>query len=140
MIIYGLEEDIDFEVYNTALAVRRWVLRENDEPDGMCYDARLELVQRLAKKDIPSNMVQGCFRLGLNWCVRCQHWWVTLGPWRKKMVLDVTGDQFNDELIKIDQAQMKPIVFGHIDQFHGYYAVDRDDTCSCEECHLDWEM
>jgi len=119
MIIYGLEEDIDHEVYNAALAVRRWVLREGDS-EGMCYDASLELSRRLQKNNIPCIMIEGCFRMGRNWCIRCTHWWVGLGPWRK-MILDVTADQFNDDLQKYDLIRMKPIVYGHIDQFSGLY-------------------
>jgi len=118
-IVLGIERDIDLEVYNTALAVRRWVLRENEEPGGFCQEASRELQRRLEKKGYHPRLRCGIFRMGRDWCITCQHWWLTLPP--DDAILDVTADQFNEELEVADYLRMNPIVYGTIDELEHRY-------------------
>ena len=112
-MLIGIERDIPIQVYNVALAVRRWALRKNGgDADGMCSDSSCEICRRLAGTRYRPMQYDGNFicnnkrgYYGDGDQFLAGHCWVQFGH----IILDVTADQFNKDLHGI---KMKPIVYG----------------------------
>jgi len=103
-MIIGIERDIPIQIYNMALAVRRWVIREAGDSSGMCGEASDEICRRLKGTRYRPVYCCGSFRCEAD-CFWEGHCWVRFG----RIILDVTADQFNVDLTGI---KMKPIVYG----------------------------
>lgn len=95
-----------------ARQVRKKILKDNGgNSRGMCLDASHELQRKLTEAGFFCELCEGKFHLEEpEEKSVVHHYWIALNG----AILDVTADQFNDEM---DGIQMAAIVYGNIDRY-----------------------
>ena len=92
--------------------IRRTVV--GDRPRGCCYDASMRLGSALESRGIASVMITGSFRIDAADCLM-SHCWLRLMD--NETIVDVTGDQFNEDL---EVEKIPEIVIAPLDNYPRY--------------------
>jgi hypothetical protein len=122
MIHLGIERALPQIILAQSQAVRRWVLSNNHgTTHNMCNDAAARLCSQLDKLGYKTEFMLGWFYVDAIW--HPQHCWVRVN----RLHLDVTGDQFNDDLESYKQdLQVREIVFGSLQDLHNRYRLSQN--------------
>jgi hypothetical protein len=116
----GIERACPPEILRIARRARRWVRRQSGGcVSGWCEDASNRLVRMLnvelkisSHTDIREFCVDKRFQ--------CWHGHVVVIV--NRVILDVTGDQFNDLLaVHGERVRVRSVVYGSVRELDGYY-------------------
>ena len=116
----GIERACPPEILRIARRARRWVHRQSGGcVSGWCEDASDRLVHLLnveLKLSSHTDVREFCVDK------RCQAWHTHVVVIVNRVILDVTGDQFNDLLaVHGERVRVRSVVYGSVRELDGYY-------------------